>query len=130
MTTILIVEDDPNLRLLYEEEFADEGYRVLSVPAGEDALEIVAREKIDAVVLDLRLRGIDGLETLRRILGRRGDVAIVLNSAYASFKADFASWSADRYVVKSSDLSELKGAVAEALLARAGEPALEPARSS
>jgi DNA-binding response OmpR family regulator len=118
MSTVLIVEDDPSLRLLYEEEFTDEGYRVISASSGEEALEQVGRRRVDAVVLDIRLGGMDGLETMRRILSRRHDVAVVLNSAYAAFKADFISWSADRYVVKSSDLTELKAAVREALLER------------
>ena len=44
---------------------------------------------------------------------------MILNSAYPGFKQNFASWSADRYVVKSSDLRELKEAVAGALQRRA-----------
>jgi DNA-binding response OmpR family regulator len=56
---------------------------------------------------------------MRRMLSSGEDVAVVVNSAYASFKSDFASWSADRYVVKSSDLTELKAAVREVLARRA-----------
>ncbi len=54
MSTVLIVEDDPNLRLLYEDEFADEGYRVISASSGEEALDLAGRKRVDAVVLDER----------------------------------------------------------------------------
>ena len=119
MKKLLIVEDDPNLRLLYEDEFTEEGFDVLSASSGEEAIEHIRRNKVDAVILDLHLGGIDGLETMRRMLSFRQEIAVVVNTAYASFKSDFASWSADRYVVKSSDLTELKRAVREVLGRRA-----------
>jgi DNA-binding response OmpR family regulator len=119
MQRLLIVEDDPNLRLLYEDEFAEDGYAVTLAASGEEAIEAIRKQSIDVVILDIQLGGIDGLETMRRILARRQDIAVVVNSAYASFKSDFASWSADRYVVKSSDMKELKQAVREAVALRA-----------
>jgi DNA-binding response OmpR family regulator len=119
MRKLLIVEDDPNLRLLYEDEFAEEGFDVHLAASGEEAIEKIKREPIDVVILDIQLGGIDGLEAMRCMLARRQGVAVVVNSAYASFKSDFASWAADRYVVKSSNLSELKQAVQEALALRA-----------
>lgn len=119
MQRVLIVEDDPNLRLLYEDELTDDGYAVTLAASGEEAIDMIRQKPIDVVVLDIQLGGIDGLETMRRMLARRQDIAVVVNSAYASFKADFGSWSADRYVVKSSDMTELKQAVREALALRA-----------
>ena len=115
MQTLLIVEDDANLRRLYEEEFREEGYHVLAASSGEEALEIARRSKVAGVVLDIRLGGIDGLEVMRRLLETSPGTVVVLNSAYPSFKRDFASWGAEQYVVKSSDLSELKRAVHEAI---------------
>jgi DNA-binding response OmpR family regulator len=119
MQRLLIVEDDPNLRLLYEDEFREEGYEVLLAASGEEALLAVRGQTIDAIVLDIQLGGMNGLEMMRRLLTRRQETAIVIHSAYASFKSNFASWSADRYVVKSSDLKELKTAVREVLARRA-----------
>lgn len=115
MQTLLIVEDDANLRLLYEEEFREEGYHVLTAASGEEALEIARRSRVNGVVLDIRLCGIDGLEVMRRLLDVSPGTVVVLNSAYPSFKSDFASWGAEQYVVKSSDLVELKQAVHDAL---------------
>ncbi len=119
MRKLLIVEDDTSLRKLYESEFREEGYEVTSVASGEEAMEHIQAAPPEAVVLDIRLSGIDGLTILRELLQDKPGIAVVLNSAYPSYKQSFASWSADGYVVKSSDLTELKQAVASALERRA-----------
>jgi DNA-binding response OmpR family regulator len=118
MTRLLIVEDDPSLRRLYESEFAEEGYQVTGVSSGEEALSRLQNDPPEAVVLDIRLTGMNGLDVLRSILQDKPEIAVVLNSAYPTYKQNFASWSADGYVVKSSDLTELKTAVATALRRR------------
>lgn len=119
MRRVLIVDDDQSLRKLYEAEFAEEGYKVESVASGEEALDRLRLEPPEAVVLDIRLGGTNGLDVLRRVLEDRPGIAVVLNSAYSGYKQNFASWSADGYVVKSSDLTELKAAVAAAIERRA-----------
>ncbi len=112
---VLIVEDDASLRRLYEEEFREEGYEVHAAGSGEDALRIARTKPIDAAVIDICLGGMDGIEVMRCLLAERTGVAVVLNSAYTHFKSDFSTWAAERYVVKSSDLQELKSAVRDAL---------------
>ena len=109
--TILVVEDDTNQRALYEEELGDEGYNILSAGDGKEALACVARQKPDLIVLDVNMPAMDGLDTLARLLESDAKIPVVLNTAYASYRDSFQSWSADAYVVKSSDLSELKSTV-------------------
>lgn len=116
---LMIVEDDPSLRLLYKEEFQEEGYKVYVAATGEEAIKQFRSHQVDGIVLDIRLGGMDGLAVLRTLLEHKADLAVVLNSSYSTYKTDFASWSADRYVVKSSDLGELKTAVSDALQRRA-----------
>ena len=115
MKTILIVDDEKNLRLLYKKELGEEGYRILTAENGEKALEIVKKEHIDLVVLDIKMEGIDGIQTLREILSENRNIKIILNSAYSSYKSDFSTWSADAYIIKSSDLKELKDKIQELL---------------
>ena len=115
MPRLLIVEDDPSLRSLYETEFAEDGYTVTGAASGEEAMAALQVSRPQAVVLDIRLGGMNGLDLLRGILQDRPEIAVILNSAYPGYKQNFASWSADRYVVKSSDLRELKEAVSGAL---------------
>ena len=118
--TILVVEDDTNQRALYEEELGDEGYNILSAGDGKEALACVARQKPDLIVLDVNMPAMDGLDTLARLLESDAKIPVVLNTAYASYRDSFASWSADAYVVKSSDLSELKATVKRLLEERGG----------
>ena len=76
------------------------------------------REGRDLVVLDIRLEGMDGIDCLRTIMEKRRDLPVILNSAYSTYKQDFASWMADAYVVKSADLTELKDKIKECLAKR------------
>jgi DNA-binding response OmpR family regulator len=119
MARILIVEDDPNLCLLYSSEFAEDGYEVVTAQSGSEALAILAAGLPDLVVLDIRMEPMDGLELLDHLMLRQKGMPVVINSAYPSFKGDFSTWGADAYVVKSSDLTELKDTVRQLLAASA-----------
>jgi DNA-binding NtrC family response regulator len=108
MPRILIVDDAANLRLLYRIELEAEGYEIIAVESGTKALEVLARERIDAVVLDLLLPDCFGLELLDKILAWQRQLPLVINTAYAQFRDNFQTWGAEAFIVKSSDLSELK----------------------
>ncbi len=113
---ILIVDDDRPIRLLYEEELEDEGYEVRVASNGEEALAVLDGFNPDVVTLDVKMRGgMDGIETLRAIKARRPSLPVILCTAYQHYKADFGTWASDAYVVKSSDLAELKAAIRKAL---------------
>jgi DNA-binding NtrC family response regulator len=118
MTRILIVDDEKNIRKLYESELKRVGYEVTTAESAEEALEVMEEEPPDLVVLDIRLEGMDGIDCLRTIMEKRRDLPVILNSAYTTYKQDFASWMADAYVVKSSDLTELKDTIEEVLKKR------------
>jgi DNA-binding NtrC family response regulator len=120
MARILVVEDEASLRLLYRNELEIEGYEVSDVGTGADALKVLEYEKIDAVVLDLRLPDVYGLQLLNDMLSYRRNLPIIINTAYDQFREDFHSWGAEAFVVKSSDLSELKHVLARVI------PAMPP----
>ena len=105
---ILVVDDEQNLRILYEDELKEEGYLVDVADSAESAFKALEVSDYDVIVLDVQMPGLSGLEAMGRILHKNRQQAIILNTAYSQFKDDFESWSADAYVVKSSDLSELK----------------------
>jgi DNA-binding response OmpR family regulator len=115
MKTILVVDDDHNQRLLYEGELTDEGYNVILACDGREALQKVRESSPDLVVLDIAMPLMDGIEALGRILSKDNKLPVILNTAYSSYKDNFMSWAADAYVVKSSDLTELKTRIKEAL---------------
>ena len=122
MPTILIVEDDEHQQLLFQEELKEEGYIVVLAKSGKEALELADRVTPDLVVLDIAMPGMDGIETLGRLLSKNNQLPIILHTAYATYKDNFMTWSADAYVVKSSDLTELKAEI-ERVLARRGHEA-------
>ena len=119
MSKILIIEDEKNLRVLYQQDLKRDGYEVVTAANAADGLLKVETEKPDLVVMDIRLPGMDGLEAMSRLLDKHPKIPVVLNSAYSSYKDSFMSWSADAYVVKSADTGELRARVRELLAARA-----------
>ncbi len=117
--TILVVEDDLHQRTLYEEELIEEGYRVVTAEDGRAALKAVQEHSPDLVVMDINMPVMDGLDALSQMMEHDSHIPVIINSAYPSYKDSFSSWSADAYVVKSSDLSELKQTVKRLLAERA-----------
>lgn len=111
MKTILLVDDEENIRFLYEEEFKDEGYSIISASNGSEALELFASDQPDLVILDIQMPGMNGIEVLRQMKTIDPTVPVILSSAYPEFKQDFGAWASEEYVVKSSDLQQLKDVV-------------------
>ncbi len=104
---ILIVDDDLNIRRFYKEELEEEEYEVVIAGTGKDALEMFEKENPDLVTLDILMPDIDGISLLRKMKEQRPDIPIIISTAY-DYRDDFAIWASEAYIVKSSDLSELK----------------------
>ena len=117
---ILVVDDEVNQGLLYEQELTDDGYEVDVTNSGQQALNMVKMKTYDLVILDIGMPFMDGLETLGKMLSMDNRLPVILNTAYPSYKDNFMSWAADAYVVKSSDLTELKEKIRESLAKRKG----------
>jgi|APDOM4702015023_1054809.scaffolds.fasta_scaffold198895_2 two-component system phosphate regulon response regulator PhoB len=85
MTRILIVDDDPDLRRLIDMRLRLSAIEAISVSDGQAALDFLSREEVDAVVLDVMLPGISGLETCRRIREelRLFDLPVIMLTARA-----------------------------------------------
>ncbi|OHB86928.1 MAG: two-component system response regulator [Planctomycetes bacterium RIFCSPHIGHO2_02_FULL_40_12] len=119
MTTILLVEDDKNQRLLYEQELSLEGYEVVTASNGREALEKVQVQLPDIVIMDINMPKMDGIEAIGKILSKNKEIPVIINTAYSNYKDNYMSWAADAYIVKSSDLSELKDTIKKVLANRA-----------
>ena len=122
MTTILLVEDDKNQCLLYEQELRLEGYEVVTASNGKEALEKVQEKLTDIIIMDINMPKMDGIEAMGRILSKNKEIPVIINTAYSDYKDSFMSWAADAYIVKSSDLSELKNTIKEILTKKIKEP--------
>jgi DNA-binding response OmpR family regulator len=111
MKRILVVDDEEGIRQLYQEELEEEGYTVELAERGEEALEKISKGKLDAVILDLKMPGMGGLEVLERIREQDKDLPVIICTAYGEYKSDLTTWASDAYVVKRADLTELKGVI-------------------
>lgn len=115
MATILLIDGDPVWRSFCERELRREGFRVRTARNGTEGLEATLADPPDLVILEVRLAGIDGLDLMARILDRHPAMPVILNTTCAAFRDNFLSWSADAYLIKSVDTSDLLEKVREAL---------------
>jgi two-component system response regulator AtoC len=113
---LLIVDDD---RLLQNSlnNILSENYDVLIAGSGEAALQILKKQEVDLILLDIRLPGIDGVETLRRIKSDGIDTGVIMMTAYEDFKTVITSMKngASDYLVKPLDIEELEIIIEKAL---------------
>jgi DNA-binding response OmpR family regulator len=111
---ILVVDDDLHIQRLYKEEFEDEGYEVVIASNGKEAIDLFDNEVPDIVTLDILLPDVDGIRLLRQMKEKRPKVPIIMSTAY-DYRDDFAVWASEAYIVKSSDLDELKATIKKLL---------------
>lgn len=115
MAKVLIVDDEKHIRQLYTEELEDVGYKVATAEDGSAILSIIENEKPDVIVLDIKMVSSNGLDVLQQVRNRHYNLPVILCSAYGSYKVDMKTIAADAYVIKSSDLTELKNKIAQVL---------------
>jgi DNA-binding response OmpR family regulator len=115
MAKVLIIDDEKHIRVLYSEVLQEEGYEVAVAADGKDIIERLEREKPDVIVLDIKMVDINGLDVLQEIRNKYYNLPVILCSAYGNYKVDIKSIAADAYVVKSSDLTELKKKINQVL---------------
>jgi DNA-binding response OmpR family regulator len=121
MKTILVIDDEENIRRLYRDELTESGYSVRTAGNAEEALALVKEERPDLVTLDIRLgNGPDGIDILRNIKEIDNTIPVIINTAYSEYKQNFGVWASEDYVVKSSDMNELKDRIAALLEGRQG----------
>ncbi len=127
---VLVVEDEPLTRLAIRTALAKEGFPVIEVESGEEAL--VHFEHVpspDVVILDIGLPGLNGFEVCRKIREKRGDIAILMLTSRSEPEDKVAGLDlgADDYIVKPFNPRELVARV-RAVLRRSAQrtPSLEP----
>jgi two-component system, OmpR family, response regulator MprA len=117
---ILVVDDDRSVREVLRRALTLGGYEVQVAEDGEQALELIVQAVPEAVVLDVGLPGVDGLEVCRRLrlLGNRVPILILTARDAVADRIDGLDVGADDYMVKPFDVGELKARM-RALLRRA-----------
>lgn len=115
MRTILVVDDEESIRLLYREELEEEGYRVILASDGEEALRKVRKDSPDLITLDIRMPGMDGIEVLQRIREMDTDIPVIMSTAYGEYRQAFNVWTSNAYIIKTANLDELKKTIRQLL---------------
>ena len=110
MSTILIVDDEKNLRRVLQNALEAEGHTVLQAATGEEALERFAKSPCDLVLLDMILPDLNGLQVLQRVKRHAPDVPVVIMTAFSEVRSAVEAMKAKAadYVCKPFDLDELR----------------------
>ncbi len=125
MNRLLVVDDESSIRLLYRDELTEEGYAVETAATATEAVEKLLKDNFDLIVLDIKLKNESGLDLLQKIVKDSHNLPVILCTAFSCYKDDFSAWLADGYVVKSSDLQELKDEIKKVLSKKAQRIALK-----
>lgn len=114
---ILIVDDDSSLRKLLETVLSAEGYEVVKVGDGYEAVQLVEQEFFDLILMDIRMVRMDGIEALKRIKEISAGIQVIIMTAYASVKTAIEALKSGAYdyLIKPLDIDELKLLVTRAL---------------
>jgi DNA-binding NtrC family response regulator len=114
---ILIVEDDDIFLRPLQRSLERAGYDVLTRPSGEDALDLLKSDDVDAVLTDKRLPGMDGVELVRRVKVEHPDLAVVMMTAYGTIDSAVESvrLGAADYLVKPFEVAELLIVIRQAI---------------
>ena len=115
MKRIFVIDDDPSMRLLYEEELLEEGYDVISSGGENDVLQLIADQRPDLILLDLNLGAQNGLDLLQNIRGNFRTTPVILLTAYPAMKFQGKLSSVHACVTKNSDLTGLKQQIEKCL---------------
>ena len=114
---ILVVDDEKLIRWSVAERLQRDGYEVLSAESGEQALEMIAATPPDLMLLDVRLPGIDGVQTLQRALALHPELAVLMMSAHSTVDVavEAMKHGAIDFLVKPFPFQQLDAAVERAL---------------
>ncbi len=117
MSTILIVDDDDQLRRSFRKLLTEEGYTVESAASGETAVQRVQKHAPDLVILDMRLPGQSGLETFRVIHDLEPKLPVIIMTAFGSTEnaIEATKLGAFDYVLKPFEIPAMLTLIAQAL---------------
>jgi DNA-binding NtrC family response regulator len=128
---ILVVDDDPHMRVAFEFHLARSGYEVASAESAESALAQLHEFRPAIIITDIQMDGMSGLELLQRVGSLRPDVDVIVITAYEDMRSVIGAIrdGAYDYIVKPLDLDQLDLVLARCLRDRAARRRLadEPA---
>jgi len=119
MDKLLIIDDEADIQRSFRRLFASPEVEVITASSGEEGLAIIPRERPDLVLMDVRMGGMSGLETLRRLRETDARLPVIMMTAYGTTQTAIEAMKlgAFDYLLKPFDVPKLKELVAGALRA-------------
>jgi len=117
MSTIVIIDDDDQLRKSFHKLLTEEGYKVKSAASGEAGLDILRSTTVDLVIVDMRLPGMNGLETFQAIHEIEPKLPIIIMTAYGTTETaiEATKMGAFDYILKPFEIPDLLTVIKQAL---------------
>ena len=117
MSTILIIDDDDQLRRSFERLLTEEGYTILSAPSGEAGLKLLRSQVPDLVILDMRLPGMNGFDTFKAIHDMESKLPVIIMTAYGTTETaiEATKMGAFDYILKPFDIPDMLSEIGQAL---------------
>ncbi|MBT3807110.1 MAG: sigma-54-dependent Fis family transcriptional regulator [Desulfobacula sp.] len=117
MNTILVIDDDDQLRISFCKLLKEENYAVLNAASGEAGIEIVKQNILDLVILDMRLPGMNGMETFKRIKDLDLKLPVIIVTAYGTtdIAIEATKMGAYDYVLKPFEVPEMLDLIKQAI---------------
>jgi len=116
---IMVVDDRWGIRKLLSEVLQGVGYQVITASGGKEALELVKEHAVDLILLDMKMSGMDGLETLTLLKKIRPQAVVLIMTAYEEVEGlkEASRRGAAGYISKPFDIEEIKSLIAAKLQA-------------
>jgi DNA-binding NtrC family response regulator len=117
VSTILIIDDDDQLRKSFERLLTDEGYDILAAASGEAGLKAIHSRLPDLVILDMRLPGMNGFETFKAIQRVEPKLPVIIMTAYGTTETaiEATKMGAFDYILKPFDIPDMLSVIGQAL---------------
>jgi len=117
-SSIMIVDDEPDILIVLGEFLSKEGFKVLTAKDGRQAIEKIKEHKVDLVLLDMAMPNMNGIETLRELKKLKPEVSVIMITAYRDAEKVVEAFRLGAYdcIFKPFDLKYLRQAVMVKLL--------------
>jgi DNA-binding NtrC family response regulator len=115
-TKVLLIDDEEEFTKTLSERMESRGLKVDSAKSGEEALRKINEVSYDAIFLDLSMPGMDGIETLRRMLEKNPDLQVILLTGHGSIdkSVEAVKLGAKDFLEKPADINKLMEKIKEA----------------
>jgi solute carrier family 13 (sodium-dependent dicarboxylate transporter), member 2/3/5 len=113
---VLLIDDEDRFRQAMAQQLKNRGFDVVDADNGEDAIKIVRHENPEVVILDQKMPGMDGIQTLQELKKIRPEVQVIMHTGHGSIESARLTGKHDvfAYVEKPCDLSHIISVIAEA----------------